>query len=570
MGDGMKNCANINRKIFRADRAGIITSINFVVLMILAVLTLSTTPVHADYNPMMRPDERVNRFSQRIHARYGLLPNGFHHQPMPAKDYLLYLDSLSTLSLTEQERYTLDGLRRQLSLDKGIYGFRDDDNQYGLIINLDLTADGWARSGGKLDSRIGGMGVISPQLRGHIGRVSFYSSLDVWTEYARDTTFMQTSYQPYDGVPYELYGRDAKEHGGNMRSSDLPRAGISYDAGRISLQAAIDYLRLGPAVHHPVTLSGAAPPITYARAVFDLTHVKYHHTVGALRSQNDRPKYIYANGISGSLFDGRLHWGINEVMIGGSSTTQQTDENDPANSIRPELKDVDMGWEWAFCIPFVPMVFVEHYVGDRNNAALSLDLTLNWPENFRFYAEFFLDDMLAPWKILSDDWGNKWALTVGAQYFTNLYERDFSAGLEISRVEPWAYTHFYGGSHRYDHFDKPLGSQLGPNSMAVAANCDIAVTKKITAGLKLTSAQTNPTARGGQITHIFQDDWRVEENPDSKTKTFLGPGTIHHLRPGIYAHYDPFGPFRVNASLEIDAAQDKGRVHFNVNGGFRF
>ncbi|MCL2220192.1 MAG: hypothetical protein FWB94_09965 [Chitinispirillia bacterium] len=538
-----------------------------VLIMMSILLTLLTPKLYAGYNPMMRPDQRVNNFANRIYARCGILPEGFHHQPMATAGFLAYLDSLSSRPLTEQERYTLNGLHKQLSADKGLYGFQGDDNQYGLIINLDLTADGWARSGGGLDTRLGGRGIITPQLRGYLGKISFYSSLDVWTEYARDTLFPPTSYQPYQGIPYELYGRDNKKNGGNVRSSDLPRAGISYDAGRISLQAAIDYLRLGPAVHYPITLSGAAPPITYVRAVFDMTHVKYHHIAGSLRSQSDKPKYIYANGISGSLLNGRLQWGINEVMVSGSSTNQQ--DNDPANTVRPEFQNKELGWEPAFFIPFVPMVIAEHYVGDKNNAAIAFDFALNWPQDFRFYGEFFMDDMLAPWDILSDDWGNKWAVTLGAQYFTGLYGRDVSAGIEFSRVEPWVYTHFYGGSHRYDHFDKPLGAELGPNSMAIAAHCDAAVTKKITAGFKMTSISTNQSARGGKITDVFQDPGRVE-TPDSETKTFLGPGTIHYLRPGIYGQYDPLGIFRVNASIEIDAARDAGSVRLGIDGGFRF
>jgi len=536
-------------------------------ILICIVLTLLTTRAHADYNPLMRVDSRVDDFTQRVYARYGLLPKGVFRQPMASADFLSYLDSLSSMPLTPPERYALDGLRRHVSIDDGIYGFGSDENKYGLILNLDLTGSVWARTGGGFDARVGGRGIISPQLRGYIGGVSFYSSLDVWTEFASDTIFPPTSYQPYDGVPYELYGRDDKRSGGNIRSSDLPRCGVSYDAGRIHLEAAIDYLRLGPAVHYPLTLSGAAPPVTYARAVLDLGAVEYHHVVGALRSQKDKPKYIYANGLGGSLFDGLLNWGINEVMVGGSTTNQQ--DYDPVNSVRPEYVGQEQGWEWAFCVPFVPMVFVEHYVGDRNNSALAFDASLNWPQNFRFYGEFFLDDMLAPWHIFSDDWGNKWAITLGAQYFTTLYDRDVSAGVEWSRVEPWVYTHFYGGSHRYDHFNTPLGAEMGPNSMAIAANCAMSVTSRGTVGLKLTSLSSNPSARGGKITDIFQYAGGVND-PDSETKNFLGEGTIHYLRPGIYGYYDPFGLFRLNASVEIDAARDRGRVHFALDGGFRF
>jgi hypothetical protein len=563
-------------------------------LLMLAIITLTlsiVTPSHAladdgdnsGYNPMMRPDDRVNRFVQRAYSRYGISPKGFHRQPMGTADFADYLDTLSTLPLSAEERYTLNELRGYLSIDKGLYGFRggaetksggdngggykDGQNQYGLIINLDLNADAWGGYGGGIGQRAGGRGIIGPQLRGHIGRVSFYSSLDVWTEYVYDSLFMPTSYQPYDGVPYELYGRSDKANGGNVRSSDLPRCGIGFNAGRISLQGGIDYLRLGPAAYFPVTLSGKAPPITYARGIFDLTYVEYHHTVGILRSQKDKPKYLYSNGLVGSLWDGRLRWGISEVMIGGSTTNQQ--DGDAVNMIRKEYAGQKQGWEGAFFVPFVPMVFVEHYVGDINNAALALDAAVNWPKDFRIYFEFFLDDMLAPWKIMSDDWGNKWALTVGAQYFANWRNRDVSVGMEISRVEPWVYTHFYGGSHRYDHFNTCLGSEAGPNSLSAIVSCDISVTEKITLGIRTASLSNNPSARGGKITDIFQfgDNGNT---PDVGIKKFLGPGTVHYVKPGVYGRYDPFGFFRVNAGIDVDVAKERGRVCFSLDGGFRF
>ncbi|MCL2183138.1 MAG: hypothetical protein FWB85_06685 [Chitinispirillia bacterium] len=534
------------------------------------MITLSI-PVSADtdFDPMMPPYEQADKFARRVGARYGVWPDGIYRQPAGSGKFLCYLDSLSKLPLTQQERYTLEGLRRRLSFDSGLYKFGGANDGYGLALNLDLTCETWSWAGGETDLRAGGRGIIGPLLRGHIGKLSFYSSLNLWTEYVYDSLFYQTDYQPYNGVPFAVSGRENRgESGGNMRMANLPRCGLSYDAGRINLQAGIDYLRLGPAVHYPLTLSGDnAPPVTYARAILDLTHVEYYHIAGILRSQKDKNKYIYANGFNGSLFNGILDWGVNEVMIGGSTTNQF--DNVPGNQTRPEYIGEEQGWEWAFFIPFVPMAFVEYYTGDKSNAALSFSLNLNWPDNFRFYGEFFIDDMLAPWSIFKNDWGNKWALTLGAQHFTSIAGRDVSATLEWSRVEPWVYTHFYGGSHRYDHFDKSLGSPIGPNSMAVTASGDIGVAKNITAGVKLTSVSSNPSARGGKITDIFQPD-QSPTGPDDLTKTFLGPGTVHHLRPGIYAEYNPFGMIWLKGSLDADAASDRGRVYMAVDGGFRF
>jgi len=533
---------------------------------------------NAGYNPMMLPDARIDRFVQQAYSRYGVLPKGFHRQPMGVADFLEYLDTLSTRPLSEEERYTLKRLREYLSIDKGVYGFRGgadtsgggnccdyrgDRNQYGLIINLDLSADAWVKSGGGVDSRADGRGIIGPRMSGHIGNVSFYTSLDVWTEYAYDSMFRGSSFQPYDGLPYELYGliRDSS----HVRSSDVARYGISYDAGRISLQAAMDYLRVGPAAHYSVTLSGRTPPIVYARAVFDLTYVEYQHAVGLLRSQKNVDKYLYANRLSGAFFNGIFRWGINEVIIDGSSTNQQ--DNDPANQVRQELRDQKHGWAWAYCIPFVPSLFVGHYLGDNDNGALSFDASLNWPQNFRFYGEFYIDDMSAPWTIFSDDFRNKWALTLGMQYFTVWGGRDVSAGAEVSRIEPWVYTHFYGGSHRYDHFNSCLGSDAGPNSLSAIVSCDIGVTKKVTLGVKAESISNNTSVRGGKITDIFQ---LSGDAPDAVTKRFLGPGTVTYVRPGVYGRYDPFGMFRVNAGIDVDVAEERGRARFSLDGGFRF
>jgi hypothetical protein len=517
---------------------------------------------YGGYDPMMRPDPQIDRFVQRIEARYGLLPKGYHRQPMGSESFLFYLDSAAKKPVSASERCNLEKLSRILSIDRGIYGYYNGKNETGLIVNLDLTGQTWARTG-NTDTRAGGRGIISPMLRGYIGKFSFYSGLDVWTEYVYDSLFSPSSWQPYDGNPYTFYGRGNES--ANMRASDLPRAGISYDAGRINLQAGLDYIRTGPAVHYPLTFSGETPPITYFRGIFDLFHFEYSHTVGLLRSQKDKSKYLYSNRLSGTFFNGALVWGINEVMIDGEPTDQQN--NDPANSRRPEMAEEKHGWEWVYCIPFVPIVFVEHYTGDKGNAALSFDASLNWPQNFRFYGEFFMDDMLAPWKIFSDDWGNKWGLTAGMQYFGSIYNKDISAGIEYSRVEPWVYTHFYGGSHRYDHFDKSLGSALGPNSQAVVINADMDVMKKTALGLRLTSLAKNSETRGGKITDIFQEGGG---NPDSETKKFLGSGTVHHLRPGVYVSHDPFGFFKLNASVDVDAAEDRGAVHMKLEGGFRF
>jgi hypothetical protein len=212
---------------------------------------------------------------------------------------------------------------------------------------------------------------------------------------------------------------------------------------------------------------------------------------------------------------------------------------------------------------------MEHYLGDRDNKALSFDCNVAFPDNFRWYGELFIDDMLNPWSLFfSNDWGNKWALDIGGQYFTNVLSRDVTASAEFSRVEPWVYTHFYGGSHRYDNFNECLGAPLGPNSDLLSLSCETRLTPRNTVGLSFTNARTNHNQRGGNITDVFQDP--TAAHPDSPTRVFLNPadsGEVTVTRVGLYWKFDPFGLFRVNVKYEYDAS---GMSIVQVYGGLYF
>jgi hypothetical protein len=200
-----------------------------------------------------------------------------------------------------------------------------------------------------------------------------------------------------------------------------------------------------------------------------------------------------------------------------------------------------------------------------------MDLTLWWPKRFRWYGELFLDDMLAPWKLFSNDWGNKWALTCGMQYFGSIKSHDFETLLEYSHVEPWVYTHFYGGSHQYTNFDKSLGSQFGPNSQALTALFQMTVNPLHIAGIGLWHVAQNRSVRGGKITDIFQypqeDTTRFA---DSEVKHFLGKGTEFKIGPILTYQFNPFGKIQVKLRYELDLKDFSNGSRLFLNGGFVF
>jgi hypothetical protein len=521
--------------------------------------------IYSAYSPNLEPNSDIELLINRLSSRYNVnVPANYYSQPFDYETINSFLSdtvSLDTLNFSKTERFLIDKAIRSINPQAGRLKWSSEEHDIHLKLHLKLLGD--VRVGVSDSSSFGMRGIISPSFSGNIKALSFYSGIDVWTEYRSDTLFPQSSYQPYDGVPYNLFGRNTE--GSKWRSSDLPRGGISYNAGRLVLETAIDYLKIGPAVYYPVTLSGRAPPVTYGRLNLDLGLINYSHVAGLLKEHKDYSKYLYVHRLTVLLPKYHLNIGFNEVIVTGSSFGESLGDTNLVNR-----NSQTRGWEWVYFIPFVPFKFAEHYIGDRDNVAMSFDIDLRWPENFRWYLEFFLDDMLSPLELFSNDWGNKWATTIGGEYYNTLLNHDFSINMEYSHVEPWVYTHFYGGSHRYTHFDQSLGSPLGPNSQSFVFSIQTQINRYHKVGLGITSLAKNSAARGGDITDIFQeeDDSDSTKYFDSLTKQFLGDGTIWHFRPGISYQFNQFGLFRLNARYEIELLEEHGRSIISLQGGF--
>ncbi|HEX7511716.1 MAG TPA: capsule assembly Wzi family protein, partial [Chitinivibrionales bacterium] len=507
---------------------------------------------------------------------YGIAaPVSLSFQPVNVaelKAFLAKVDSLTTAGeLSPEEAFQIGQLRAQFVEPRRLAGWQSKVQDKSAFVNLSLLGDvdPSFRDSAALRCR----GTISPGLSGNIGNLSFYSGIDVWTDWYTDTLFHGSNYQPYNGIPYNLYNRADSAH---LRSSDLPRGGVRYKAKQVELETGIDYLRIGPAVYYPLLLSGNAPPLTYGRARWDIGPFVYTHMVALLESQKDKSKYLYVHRLGFPLWKDRLSIGVNEAIVNGSTTDEQP-PSDPHNALRLDYYGQNRSWEWAYLIPFVPFKFSEHYLGDRDNAFISFDADMHYPKNFRGYVEVLIDDMLAPWKALTDDWGNKWAFTLGGQYFGRVHSKDVTATVEYSRVEPWVYTHFYGGSHRYTDFDQCLGMPLGPDADALVVGAQVQVSPRNAIGFKLTNIRKNSSARGGNITDVFQDslydynDTVIRPlHPDNPKKTFLGPGTQTSTRLGVSWKYAPFGIFKIDALLEYEFSNGKNGVYGHASGGFVF
>jgi hypothetical protein len=524
------------------------------------------TAVFADYCPNVKIDPAIDAFLYRISSRHRVpLPPSFFTQPMTVCDVLGFLDKADSLGmagkLSTSEASDANDLRKQLSSEYGLLKWKSKSQNAHVNVRLALSDTNSASVGNK--SAGFARGIASPSLYANMANLSFYGNLDVWTDYRSDTMYHRPTYQPYDGVPYNLYNRADSSH---VRSADIPRGGLNFVQGPVRLEASIDRLKDGPSVESPLTFSGFAPPETYIRGQVAFGILTYVQAFGMLESQVDKSKNFYMHRIDIPLFSSRFNIGLTEVVITGSTTDEPDTRPDSANALRPTYYGQTRDWVIPYLIPFVPYLAVEHLVGGvRDNKNISLDFNLAFPDNFRWYFEWFIDDMTAPWTMFSNDWGNKLAGTFGCQYFGSVFGRDLTATAEYSRVEPWVYTHFYGGAERYDNYNVCLGAPLGPDSDLLSLLLEGRITKKNTVGLAFTNARTDPSARGGSIRDVFQDLGTA--HPDSPQKVFLGPGAQTTTRLGVYWKMDQFGLFRVNVKYDYDFS---GSSIFQVYGGLYF
>lgn len=525
------------------------------------LIFLLCIPVLGQYSPNVKNDAELDLFLLRIAHRYALkLPESYFSKPMHASELLAFLDQVDSLDnqnvLTAQESYRLKQIRRIISGQRSL--FKWNTNRWETHHYLNLSLIGKIAPYYQRRTELQAKGIINPRFSGMIGKFSYFSEVNVWTELCTDTMFYPHDYQPFHGNAYNLYGRDTDSS--HLRSSDLFRAGISYEHKHIDIETAVDNIRQGPAVYYPLTFSGQTSPLLYFRMRMHCDLFQYIHTFGQLKTQKDKPKFFYTHRLNIPLLKNRLTVGINEVIINGS-----TAEKAQTDSLKLKYYGEERTWEWVYMIPFIPFAFAEHYVGDRDNAMISFDFSLAIPRGFRWYGEFFLDDISSPFTIFSDDFGNKWALTAGGQFFGTLFDKDITVTAEYSRVEPWVYTHFYGGSHRYTHYGQCLGSPLGPNADAVIVSAEYALNHVNSAGIFLKNTRYNGTQRGGSITHVFQSE--KSSKPDSTKKTFLGKNYNRAATIGILWKFSPFGRFHVTTESTYDS---ESKIGVHVFGGFDF
>jgi hypothetical protein len=118
--------------------------------------------------------------------------------------------------------------------------------------------------------------------------------------------------------------------------------------------------------------------------------------------------------------------------------------------------------EPAYLNPVMFYRSAEHYLGDRDNATMGMDVELKVLPGYKFYGELFVDDITTG-KLGSGFYGNKYAYLTGLYCVDVLGLANLDFYVEYARIRPFTYTH-NDDITSYRHFSTVMGHWSGPHS----------------------------------------------------------------------------------------------------------
>jgi len=332
---------------------------------------------------------------------------------------------------------------------------------------------------------------------------TFYSNVYVFTDIS-DRNYQVHDYQPYNGIPWNIQPETVGGAQAGERTWDYFTSMVEWNAGPFVLFGGVDYIRFGPARRNALGWAGnedtfrplqdtslmirRRAPVPLAGFDMDLGRINYRQYNGWLFHDKNKNKYFHTHRLSARLPAG-FQLGLYETVIYGSSVEADTVER----TMSP-----------VYVMPFVPYFFAEHFTGDRDNMTMGMDLS--WTRgNWELYSELLLDDMKLPSGFWDESWwANKWGITAGVAWEKEIEQHQFSWFAELTRIEPWTYSHLRGASHQYSHYGQNLATSLGPNSQELYTSLLWKTPQKLSVELGFGKVRKG-VDRGSDLNHIYRE-----------------------------------------------------------------
>ncbi|MBN2012147.1 hypothetical protein JW960_22650 [candidate division KSB1 bacterium] len=305
--------------------------------------------------------------------------------------------------------------------------WREDEHYAFFDIDFRQTFEKVTSNRDTLDERTSRTrlgGIVRGQLGGKLG---FF--MHAHNTLLRGTQDYAVQFDPGIGTPIGMAGDNAY--------SDDATAYITFSNRWMFLEFGRDQIKWGPGYRGSLMLSRENPQFELLKIQFSFKRWNYSAFHGWLHYSGDA-KYLAGHRLSWRL----LPW----LYVSGSETVIYSNRN-----IEP-----------LYVNPFMPFHVAEHHLGDKDNNAMSFDLTAFPIVGHKFYLGLFLDDFNSS-KPLLKHYGNKFAFLIGHQWVDPFGLTDSELRWEYTRVEPYVYTH-KDSTLIYDNYNQSIGHWLGPNA----------------------------------------------------------------------------------------------------------
>lgn len=239
---------------------------------------------------------------------------------------------------------------------------------------------------------------------------------------------------------------------------------ITYQWKKLNFLLGRETVGWGPGNRNKLTLGKHISPIDQVRLDVEfLSNLRFVYLHGWIQSKPslkdtlysagdaqlrmvDRQKYIAAH---------RLEWiPVKQLTLGISEAVIYADR-------APEL---------PYLIPINLFFATEHNRGDNDNKSIAFDVSWRVSKGMNLYAGLWVDDLTID-KIGTGYVQNKFANLYGLTLVDPFTLPQMRWNVEYAKMNPFAGSHFFQ-INRYEHWGKPLGLDLFPNSDQLSMQFD--------------------------------------------------------------------------------------------------
>ncbi|MDZ7377885.1 MAG: capsule assembly Wzi family protein [candidate division KSB1 bacterium] len=261
----------------------------------------------------------------------------------------------------------------------------------------------------------------------------------------RDSRQWGTRTYPVAGTNYTLEGLGFVRSAGSSIDHDETCASLVFRWSFLTLQYGKDSNRWGPGRRGQLGLSDR--PTSYDLVKVQLAGRRIKLTTMLAWLQHYVPDFFRGGHQEKALAAHRLEFSLSKVFD---------------IAVYETVLFAGRRFEPTYFNPVMFFRSAEHYLGDRDNATMGLDVECKPMAGLRLYGELFIDD-LSTSKLGTGFYGNKTAFLLGAHTVDPCGLADVEARVEYARVRPYTYSHAYDVT-RYTHYATTLGHWIGPNA----------------------------------------------------------------------------------------------------------